>query len=127
MEDRTKVIIFTIATFLVVFLVLFYIVNPWGRAQLNNYEAELLTVDYNTTYAGRTEIEKTCRSMIASYQSDMMRYASYKNSHPDWAEQAKIRANQTAIRYNEYILKYTYIWRDSIPADIRTELPLIGE
>lgn len=126
MEDRTKAIIAICVIVILGILVLLYI-NPWGRGILNNYNAALLTTDYNTTYAGRTEIEKTCRSMIASYESDAMRYYTYKESHPDWAEQAKIRANQAAIRYNEYILKYTYIWKTSIPADIRMELPIIGE
>ena len=67
--------------------------------------------------------------MIASYESDVSVYNSYKDSEDkemqSWAEQAKIRANRTAASYNELILKNSYIWEDNIPADIKYELEML--
>ena len=38
------------------------------------------------------------------------------------AEQDKETADKTAAAYNEYILKNTYVFRDSIPEDIASSL-----
>lgn len=82
--------------------------------------------DDRTNYETRKQVEDTCRAMIASYMSDSMTYAQYKNSENEeklsWAEQAKIRANKTAVSYNEYILKNAFVWEDNIPNDIYKSL-----
>jgi hypothetical protein len=50
---------------------------------------------------------------------------SDEEEEQEWAKQAKIRANKTAIQYNEYILKNNYVWKDNIPDDIDSELEII--
>ena len=67
--------------------------------------------------------------MISSYNSDKLTYEQYNDSLDDekrsWAEQAKMRANKTAITYNNYILKNSYVWKNNVPSDILTNLPYI--
>ena len=41
------------------------------------------------------------------------------------ANNAKIRANNTANTYNNYILKNSYVWKDNVPSDIKTKLDYI--
>lgn len=36
-----------------------------------------------------------------------------------------MRANKTAVSYNNYILKNSFIWSDNVPEDIREELDII--
>lgn len=64
--------------------------------------------------------------MIASYTSDRLKYEQYSAStspeQKSWGEQAKVRANQTAASYNQYILKNTYVFSGNVPADILSEL-----
>ena len=67
--------------------------------------------------------------MIASYESDKLTYEQYKDSENEekqsWAEQAKMRANNTASTYNNYMLKNSYVWENNIPSDIKAELEFI--
>lgn len=103
--------------------------TPAGVAQWNNYWHNVQKVDDNTRYETRKQVEDTCRAMISSYESDKLTYIQYKDSDNEekqsWAEQAKMRANKTAVEYNNYILKNSYIWRDNVPADIYTRLEII--
>lgn len=108
---------------------IFFAATPAGRASWNNYWHDVQEADDNTNYETRKQVEDTCRAMIASYESDKLTYMQYKDSDNEeqqsWAEQAKIRANKTAVEYNNYILKNDYVWNGNIPADIRMELPYI--
>lgn len=75
--------------------------------------------------------------MIASYRSDQLYYEQYKDSEStkerecestkerEWAMQAKARANKTAMSYNEYVLKNSFVWEGNIPEDIASELAII--
>lgn len=103
--------------------------NPAVRAIWNQNEYNLQKVDDSTTYETKKKVEDTCRSMIISYMSDKITYEQYKNSDSTeqrgWADQAKMRANKTAISYNEYILKNQFVWVGNIPDDIKTELEII--
>lgn len=103
--------------------------TPAGVAQWNNYWHTIQKVDDNTNYETRKRVEDTCRAMISSYESDKLTYIQYKDSDNEekqsWAEQAKMRANKTAVEYNNYILKNSYIWRDNVPGDIYTRLEII--
>ena len=103
--------------------------NPSVRAIWNQNEYNLQKVDDSTTYETKKKVEDTCRSMIISYMSDKITYEQYKNSDSTeqrgWADQAKMRANKTAISYNEYILKNQFVWVGNIPDDIKTELEII--
>ncbi len=98
-------------------------------ATTNGYDFLARKIDDATNYDVIKEVEDTCRAMIASYTADKMRYEAYAASDSEekqsWAEQAKIRANTTAVKYNEYYLKNSFVWKDNIPDDIAVELPYI--
>lgn len=95
----------------------------------NGYDFLARKIDDRTNYDTLKEVEDTCRAMIVSYTADKMRYETYAASDSEekqgWAEQAKIRANTTAAKYNEYFLKNSFVWKDNIPDDIAAELPYI--
>ena len=99
---------------------------PSGRTFLNNWNYDLKKVDEATDYRILKKVEDTCRSMISSYKSDCLMYEQYKNGETKqqktWAEEAKMRANRTAVTYNEYILKNSYVWEDNVPTDIYIKL-----
>lgn len=80
-------------------------------------------------YDNQKDVENTCRAMISSYNSDKLIYEQYKDSlnaeEKGWANSAKIRANQTASTYNNYILKNSFVWQNNIPNDIFMELQYI--
>ena len=86
-------------------------------------------IDEATKYENLKEVEDTCRTMIASYESDRLTYEQYRDSDNaeklEWAEQAKMRANKTAATYNNYILKNSYLWKNNVPDDIYEELEVL--
>lgn len=104
-------------------------VTPAGRAMWNSWFHEVQKADDATNYKTKKQVEDTCRSMVSSYNSDKLIYEQYKDSENEekqsWAEQAKMRANKTAVTYNEYVLKNSYVWEDNIPDDIDTQLEVI--
>lgn len=83
-------------------------------------------IDDATNYETRKKVEDTCRAMQASYESDRLTYEQYKDSDNEekqsWAEQAKMRANQTAATYNNYVLENSFVWSGNVPADIAERL-----
>lgn len=103
--------------------------TPTGVATWNNWWHGVQKADDLTNYDTLKKVEDTCRAMIASYQSDKLTYEQYKDSDNEekqsWAEQAKMRANKTAMEYNNYILKNSYVWKNNVPADIYMNLPII--
>lgn len=123
-----KIFIAIISTVLVL-AILFFTVTPLGRATWNSWFHEVQKADDDTNYKTRKKVEDTCRAMIASYNSDKLKYITYstseKENEQEWGEQAKIRANETASTYNNYILKNSYIWENNIPSDIYLELEII--
>lgn len=123
-----KVIGVILAVLLIVGIIYFSAV-PAGVATWNNWWHGVQKADDATNYDTLKKVEDTCRAMIASYNSDKLTYEQYKNSNSEekqsWAEQAKMRANKTAVEYNNYILKNTYIWKGNIPADIYMNLEII--
>ena len=110
---------------------IFFGATPVGKAIWNNWFHAIQKADDDTNYKTRKKVEDTCRSMIASYNSDKLTYEQYKDSDnkekQSWAEQAKMRANKTASTYNNYILKNSYVWEDNVPSDICMELDFIME
>ena len=108
---------------------IFFNATPTGKAMWNNWWHDVHKVDDNTRYENRKEVEDTCRSMIASYNADKLTYEQYKDSESElersWANSAKMRANQTASTYNNYILKNSYVWEDNVPSDICMQLPYL--
>lgn len=123
-----KVLGIILAVILVLVMV-YFIATPIGRAQWNGWWHDVQKADDNTSYENRKHVEDTCRSMISSYESDKLTYEQYKDSEDDeersWAAQAKMRANKTAVEYNNYMLKNSYVWRNNVPADIYMTLATI--
>lgn len=114
---------------LCVMLLIFFNATPQGKAMWNNWFHAVQKADDDTNYKTLKKVEDTCRSMIASYESDKLTYEQYKDSDNEekqsWAEQAKMRANKTASSYNNYILKNSYVWKNNVPADIYLKLEII--
>lgn len=122
----------TIGIILSVLLVvglIYFAATPSGTAAWNTWWHGVQKADDATNYDTLKKVEDTCRSMIASYESDKLVYEQYKDSDNEekqsWAEQAKMRANKTATEYNNYILKNSYIWKNNVPADIYMRLEVI--
>lgn len=114
--------------FLFVGLPIFFGFTPVGKTIWNNWMYGLEKVD-EKNYENRKKVEDACRAMIASYNQDKLVYEQYKDSDVEeersWANNAKIRANNTASTYNSYILKNNYVWADNVPYDIKMELPFV--
>lgn len=127
MNKGIKTLLIVLGTLLVVLIV--YFMTPAGRETWNNYKHKIAKVDERTDYDTLKQVEDTCRAMVSTYKSDKVTYETYKDSEDkdmrNVALQAKIRANSTAISYNEYILKNSYVWKNNVPADIYMELPII--
>lgn len=96
---------------------------------VNTIDHELKVADNETNYKTKKQVEDTARAMIASYKADKLTYEQYKDSEKSeeksWSNNAKIRANTTAVNYNEYILKNKYVFNNNIPSDILFELEII--
>lgn len=109
--------------------IIFVSCTPAGIRLVNGYEHSLRSADDDTNYETRKKVEDTCRSMIASYNTDKLTYEQYRDSDSSekqgWAEQAKMRANKTASTYNNYILKNNYVWKNDVPNDIYGTLPYL--
>lgn len=129
--DKIISVIVVIAIVAVAGVSLFFGATPTGKAMWNNWFHAVQKADDDTNYKTRKKVEDTCRSMIASYNSDKLIYEQYKDSDNEekqsWAEQAKMRANKTASTYNNYILKNSYVWENNVPSDICMELDFIME
>ncbi len=127
---RVFICIFVVVVLiLVIGLPIYFNATPQGKAMWNNWFHAVQVADDNTNYETLREVENTCRSMIASYESDKLTYEQYKDSESEeersWGSQAKMRANKTASTYNNYILKNKYVWRNNVPADIYMTLPIV--
>ena len=119
-------VIVVIAIVAIASVSLFFGATPTGKAMWNSWFHAVQKADDDTNYKTRKKVEDTCRSMIASYNSDKLTYEQYKDSDSEekrsWAEQAKMRANKTASSYNNYILENSFVWEDNVPNDIDYEL-----
>ena len=131
MNKSTKLFITLLCVLLALCIALpiFFKATPTGKAIWNSWFHAVQKADDATNYDTRKQVEDTCRAMIASYKSDKLAYEQYKDSDSEekrsWAEQAKMRANKTAVSYNEYILKNSYVWEDNVPGDIDHALKII--
>ena len=114
---------------LIALIVVLTACTPLGRALFNKYDSAVQKADDATNYKTRKHVEDTCRSMIASYESDKLTWMQYQVSElPEerqWAANAKMRANKTAVSYNEFILKNKYVWAGNVPSDIRQTLQIL--
>lgn len=119
----------TVLFLLIVGLPIFFGLTKTGRAVWNEWRYGLEKID-EKTYENQKKVEDTCRAMISSYTQDKLVYEQYKDSEVEeersWANNAKIRANNTAATYNNYILKNSYVWKGNVPNDIYTNLEYIN-
>lgn len=105
------------------------LLSPIGVAVFNHIEYANQKMDDSTSYHTKKEVEDTCRSYIVSYESDKLTYEMYKDTtdseEKKWSNSAKIRANKTAVTYNEYILKNSFVFDGNIPSDIKARLEVL--
>ena len=124
----SKLIAVIFAVILIVGII-YFTATPAGVATWNTWFHAVQVADDNTNYETKKKVEDTCRSMIASYEADVLTYEQYKDSDNEekqsWAEQAKMRANKTASSYNNYILENNYVWENNVPKDIKGRLDYI--
>jgi len=153
MNTHSKVILFILGVLLVCAMLfgIFTSCTPSGIAFWNSYKAALKGTDDNTKYENQKKVEVNCRSMMAQYKADKQNYDSNKaqydafiekynstddealkkqylekaNEYETFASQYKIRVNNTAATYNEFIRKNEYIWEDNVPTDIDYQLTYI--
>lgn len=122
MKNAFAIIGVIILIIVVIGLPIFFGATPAGKAMWNNWFHAVQKADDATNYETIKKVDDTCRSMIASYNSDKLTYEQYKDSDNEekqsWAEQAKMRANKTASTYNNYILENEYVWKGNVPSDI---------
>ncbi len=120
-----------LGAFAVLFLVaaIFFTMTPFGRGVFNSYQFGLQKMDDRTQYDSLKKVEDEARMMMASYQADKIKYEQYKTSTDaeqiNWGQQAKMRANQTAATYNNFMLKNSFLFKENLPYDLRYELPLL--
>ena len=128
MQKFLVILIITICV-LSITLPIFFSCTPSGKAMWNTWFHKVQEADDETNYHTKKKVEDTCRSMIVSYNADKLTYEQYKDNPNEekqsWGEQAKLRANKTAVSYNEYILKNSYVWENNIPKDIEKELQIL--
>lgn len=128
MNDNLKASIIEIIVALVIIVLAFFSI-PSTREWINGIVYNVQKADDATNYETLRQVENMARAMISSYESDVLMYEQYKNSESEeersWASAAKVRANKTAITYNNYILQNSFVWKDNIPEDIQQELEII--
>jgi len=125
-------ILITLVVILVIAIIgvsIFFGATPLGRTIIKKWKESLHKADDSSSYGTQKEVENTCRAMISSYNQDKLIYEQYKDSadksQVELANNAKIRANNTASTYNNYILKNSYVWQDNVPSDIKMKLDYI--
>lgn len=119
-----------VAVLLLIGLTVWGVLGGWFDTWFSN-RVEFIDqkIDEATSYETIKKVEDTCRSMIASYESDRLTYEQYRDSDNEekqsWAEQAKMRANKTAATYNNYVLENSFVWSGNVPADITGKLDYV--
>lgn len=127
-SDNMKFIVIILAALMIIGYFCF-IVIPDDRAFRNNRDHALHKIDDATPYKTHKQVEDFCRTTIVSYEFNKLIWEQYKDSEDEeqrgWANAAKISANKTALAYNEYFLKNSYVFEGNVPADIWRELEII--
>ena len=121
--------ILCIAILAAIVLGIYFGCTPSGKAAWNTWFLAVQEADDSTNYETKKKVEDACRAMVAQYEADKLKYEQYKDSDNEekqsWAENARMRANDTAASYNNYILKNNYVWDDNVPSDIKLRLDYI--
>lgn len=125
MNGTAKGVLLTLSAIFLIAIIgisIFFGATPSGKRVWNDWFHKVQEADDETNYETKKLVEDTCRAMISSYNSDKLIYQQYKDSdvaeERSWAAQAKMRANQTASTYNNYILQNNYVWKNNVPSDI---------
>lgn len=96
---------------------------------VNKIDYDLNVANNETNYKIKKQVEDTARAMVASYKADKLIYEQYKDSEnkdeKSWSNNAKIRANTTAVNFNDYILKNKYVFDNNVPEDIKFALEIL--
>ena len=107
---------------------IFFGATPIGRSIITGYRYDMEKAGENS-YGNRKKVEETLRSYYASYKTDKASYEMYKDETDEYyrrlALSYKQRANQTAITYNEYFTKNSYVFENNIPEDLPKQLDLL--
>jgi hypothetical protein len=124
------------ATILTVFFILLLLFGvamaiPGSRKWINEYVFLLESVDQETDYQNRKNVEDTARAMIANYNARKLEFMQYKDAPLDSSDyrraaDAMTAANNIASTYNNYITQNNYIFKGNLPDDIPLFLPYIG-
>ena len=124
-----KCIIATVLLMVVLILANFLTGCASMTGRYHTWRNDIMQTADRTRYETRKQVEDTCRATIVNYEADKTTWELYKDhegaEQRGWADAARIRANTTAIKYNEYILKNSFVWEGNVPDDIETELPYI--
>ncbi|MBR3599863.1 MAG: hypothetical protein IKL53_08280 [Lachnospiraceae bacterium] len=119
-----------LATAGIIIVVLLIVNAPGIKRAYNNWRHDIQKADDATNYDTKKQVEDTCRAMIATYESDAAIFEMYKDSTDarkiELADQAMIRANSTASKYNNYIRENSYVWKDNVPLDINRDLVMLS-
>lgn len=125
---KTQIILLFLVLMLTIGIVSFGI-DAVDTYVTNKKEFALQKIDDETNYETIKQVEDKARAMISSYESDKLTYIQYKDSEDkeekSWSNQAKMRANKTSSTYNNYLLENSFLWKNNMPDDINTELPII--
>lgn len=108
-------------------IVILVVAAPDIRRAYNNWRHGVNVAHDETDYETLRSVENTARAMISSWNADRNRWLLYNESddatQQEWASQARMRANNTASTFNNFILENNYIWRHGVPEDLRERLP----
>jgi len=126
MSKKTKILIAILSIVAVVALI---VAAPSITRAVNTWRFGIQVAHDETDYATLRTVEDTARAMIASFNSDSLTWEQFRDSEVqeerNWANAARMRANRTAMTYNEFILRNSFVWRFGVPNDIFMELPTI--
>ena len=125
---KSGIIGLSIAGTLLLGSIIFFAGTPLGREIITGYRYSLDKAEENN-YENRKKVEETLRAYYSSYLTDKAGYEQYKdNTDPYYynlAQSYRQRANSTAITYNEYFAKNSYVFANNIPSDLPKHLDTI--
>ena len=127
MSTTAKVFI-TILSVVLIAAIVFFGFTPVGRGVFSRYEHDLTKEEQDNNYANRKAVEDSARATLTDYNRNLALYNQYKDDESDFGKQMaaayKTQAITDATKYNDYITKNRYLWKDNLPPDLPNFLPL---
>lgn len=109
-----SLVVVVVATFAVVTAVF----RPVNIAVWNELDYQAQKADDMTSYETRKKVEESARAYITNYEMYKANYEAYKDSEREgdqiYARDQRTMANRTAIAYNEYFQKNSFIIKSHI-------------